>query len=131
MNHPRITQLFIFLGVLFIGYACYALVMMNDKSLLGWNVLYASIFVATLFCAWGLSKSKPWALWLSLGLALAALGLGCDLAHFAWTFWIFEEPTLPKRILAVIHPRLSIFLIFPVAWLIYFTRLSFRHGRDG
>jgi len=113
------TNIGILLGLAFGVYVCYALVMMNDQIRSAWTLLHAAIFSALILCAVGLWKSKAWALRLSLILALAALGFGFYLAHFVWTFWIFEKPTTLERIRSILHPRVSIFLVFPVIWVLY------------
>ena len=110
------------LGMAFSGYIGYALVDMTDRLISLQAVLDAGIFIAMVACFAGLWRSKRWALWLSWGLALVALVWGCYLIHFVWTFWIFSSPTLMERIGNVLHPRVSVFVIFPVVWLIYFTR---------
>jgi hypothetical protein len=70
----------------------------------------------------GTLEVKRWALWLSWVLAAAAFVWGSYLVHFVWTFWIFAAPTLMERIGNVLHPRVSVFVIFPAVWLFYFTR---------
>ena len=72
---------------------------------------------------WGMWRFRRWGLWLSWGLAAAALILGCYWAHFAWTFWLFKEPTMWERVGAVaLNPLILLWLGAPAAWLIYFTR---------
>jgi hypothetical protein len=104
----------------------YALVDMTDRFVSLQALLDAGIFIMIITCFVGLWKSKRWALWLSWALAATALVWGCTLIHFAWTFWLFSEPTLTERIANVLHPRVSVFVIFPVAWLVYFTRPKIR-----
>lgn len=112
--------------MVFSGYLGYALVDMTDKLVSLQTVLDAVIFIAIIACFVGLWKSRRWALGLSWGLAAAALVWGCYLIHFVWMFWLFESPTLMERIANVLHPRVSVFVIFPAAWLIYFTRSKIR-----
>jgi len=114
------------LGMAFSGYLGYALVDMTDNLASFQTVLDAVIFIAIIACFVGLWRSRRWALWLSWGLAAAALVWGCYLSHFVWTFWLFESPTLMERITNVLNPRVSVFVIFPAAWLIYFTRSKIR-----
>ena len=114
------------LGMTFSCYLGYALVDMTDKLVSLQAVLDAGIFMALILCFVGLWKSKRWALWLSWGLAAVALVWGCYLIHFVWTFWLFSSPTLMERIAQVLHPRVSVFVIFPAVWLIYFTRPKVR-----
>ena len=71
---------------------------------------------------WGMWRFQRWALCLSWALAAAAFAVGCYWAHFAWTFWLFQDPTLWDRIRAVLNPLILLWLGGPVAWLVYFTR---------
>lgn len=114
------------LGMAFAGYISYAFIEMTDRLVSIQTVVNVGIFIAMVACFAGLWRSKRWALWLSWVLALAAFVWGISLIHFVWTFWIFAAPTLMERIANVLHPRVSIFVIFPVAWLIYFTRPKVR-----
>ena len=114
------------LGMMFAGYLSYALIEMTDKFISLQTVFDVGIFVAIITCFVGLWKSKRWALWLGWALAGAALVWGGYLIHFVWTFWIFAAPTLTERILNVLHPRVSVFVLFPLTWLIYFTRPKVR-----
>ena len=118
----KTTKVLILLGFAFGIYVCFALFAMEKSLASWWTVLSAAISLTLLICVGGLWKAKRWALKLSLVLALAALGLAAYLVHFVWTFWIFEKPTLLKRILDELHPRVSLFWIFPLVWLFYFTR---------
>ena len=114
------------LGMLFTGYIGYAMADMTDRFLSLQTALDIGVFGAASACFIGLWKSQRWALWLSWLLALAALVWGCYLVHFVWTFWIFTAPTLAERIVSVLHPRVSVFVIFPAVWLVYFTRPKIR-----
>jgi len=71
---------------------------------------------------WGMWRFRRWALRLSWILAAAALLIGCYWAHFAWTFWLFQEPTLWDRVRAVFNPPILLWLGGPAAWLSYCTR---------
>ena len=71
---------------------------------------------------WGMWRFRRWALRVSWLLATAAFALGCYWAHFAWTFWLFQDPTLWDRVRAVLNPLILLWLGGPVAWLVYFTR---------
>ena len=73
------------LGMAFAAYMGYALVEMTDRLVSLETVFDAGIFIAVVTCFIGLWRSKRWALWLSWGLAVAALVWGCYLAHFVWT----------------------------------------------
>ena len=71
---------------------------------------------------WGMWRFRRWALRLSRILAAAALLIGGYWAHFAWTFWLFQEPTLWDRVRAVLNPLILLWLGGPLAWLAHFTR---------
>lgn len=71
---------------------------------------------------WGMWRLRRWALRLSWALAAAAFAVGCYWAHFAWTFWLFQEPTIWDRVRAVLNPLILLWLGAPAAWLVYFTR---------
>lgn len=114
------------LGAAFSAYLFYALVSIHDRLLSWWNVLNLALFIVTLLCAGGLRNRRRWAFFLSLILAVAALGFGCYIVHFVWTFWIFEKPTFLDRVLSTLHPRVSVFILFPVLWLLFFSRQSVR-----
>lgn len=110
----------------FAGYVGYALVDMTDRLLSCQALLDVVVFIAVIVCFSGLWRSKRWALWLSGVLAVAALAWGCYLIHFVWTFWLFAAPTLKERIADVLDPRVSVFVVFPVVWLFYFSRPKVR-----
>jgi len=120
------TKLFVLAGLIFSAYACYALVMMNDRGSAWLTFSYGIIFSICLFCFGGLWMSKRWAWVLSLVLALAGLGLGVYFVHFAWTFWIFKQPTFFERIFAVFNPRIFIFIFFPLIWILHFLKPGVR-----
>lgn len=126
MNPTRMDKVVVSLGALFGSYVCYVLVMMNDPTVLLWNIAYGVLFAALWLCVWGLLRLKKWAYILSFVLAALGLGLGVYLVHFAWTFWIFKEPTLAEKVLAVIHPRISVFALAPALWLSYFLNPRIR-----
>lgn len=71
---------------------------------------------------WGMWRLRRWALRLSWALAAAAFAVGCYWVHFAWTFWLFQEPTIWDRVRAVLNPLILLWLGAPTAWLVYFTR---------
>jgi len=79
------------------------------------TAFYMALFVVTLARMW---QGKKNALFPSRVLAGIMFGFGCWAANFAWTFWIFKEPTLMDRILAVAHPQISVYLIGPVVWFL-------------
>lgn len=126
MKLSTLIRIFILFGIVFSGYVSYSLVMMNDRALPWWNFFYGELFCVCMACGWGLSCQKRWAYWLSLVLAAACLGLGLYFVHFAWTFWIFKQPSLADRILAVLNLRIFIFTLIPVVWGVFFTRANVR-----
>ena len=71
---------------------------------------------------WGMWRFRRWALCLSWMLAAVAFAVGCYWAHFAWTFWLFTEPTVWDRVRAELNPIILLWWITPAAWLWYFTR---------
>jgi hypothetical protein len=73
---------------------------------------------------WGMWHLKRWALILSWVLAGCALALGLYWVHFAWTFWLFDEPTFLDRVRAELNPIILLWWVTPSAWLWYFTRPS-------
>ena len=120
------TKVIMTLGMVFAAYAGYALVSMTDRLVSWGSLLDVVIFIAMILCFWGLCTLKRWAPLLSLVLALAALGWSFQLVRFVWTFWIFQEPTLLDRVANELHPRVSVFFLFPAFWLFYFTRPKIR-----
>ena len=72
--------------------------------------------------AWGMWRFRRWALRLSWVLAAAAFAVGSYWAHFAWTFWLFQDPTPWDRVRAVLNPLILLWGAAPAAWLWYFTR---------
>lgn len=93
---------------------------------LHWVIPSCVALIGVLLCAWGLLCLRRWALWLSWALALGVLGLGCFGVWFAWSFWLSEEPTLVDRVKAVLNPQVSLTVLCPILWLIYFTRAKIR-----
>jgi len=114
------------LGIMFSGYLGYALVESTSQLVSLEGGIAAGVFTAMIGCFVGLWKARRWALWLSWALAVAALAWGGYLIHFVWTFWIFAAPTLKEQIVNVLNPRVSVFVIFPAVWLVYFTRPKVR-----
>ncbi|OGX07047.1 MAG: hypothetical protein A2Z88_03065 [Omnitrophica WOR_2 bacterium GWA2_47_8] len=106
---------------------CLLMIQLDDRDL-PWMVVDVLDFILFPICLWGLKSQKRWALRLSFLLAAQALALGITLVHFVWTFWIFEEPTLWERILSALHPRVSIFIIFPVVWFLFFAKKENREA---
>lgn len=122
----KVTKVLIGLGMIFAVYTGLVLIEMTDEALSWQGFFDAGIFLATAFCFWGLWRSRAWALGLSYVLALAALAWGGFLVHFVLTFWIFDEPTVWESLVNVLHPRVSVFVLFPLIWLFYFSRAPVR-----
>ena len=77
---------------------------------------------------WGMWRFRRWALGMSWALAAGTLALGCCWARFAWTFWLFEDPTFWERVRAVaLNPFILLWLAVPSAWLVFFTRRDVTH----
>lgn len=92
-----------------------------------WVIGGVATLLLTALAAWGLWRLRRWALWLSWALAAAAFTVGAFGAHFAWTFHLFEEPTLWERVSdVVLNPTVMPFLVCPLIWLAYFTRPGVR-----
>ena len=109
-------------AALFGIYLLYCLWMMANEKPILWSIVFGLETLVFAACLWGLKHLKYWALFLSRVLMLAALGLGIYLVRFVWTFWIFEQPTVMDRIMNALNPRVSIFVIFPVFWFVFFSR---------
>jgi hypothetical protein len=111
------TRIMIVIGGGLALWACGRLfwLMIDDQSW-GWGLgtaLYLALLAVMLVRMW---KGQARAMLLSRVLAGIMFGFGCWAANFAWTFWIFKEPTLMDRILAVAHPQISVYLIGPAIW---------------
>ena len=107
-------------GGLFGGYA--AVVLMVGIREPAWVLGGLLFLIGVGASVWGLWRLRRWALRLSWALAAAAFAVGCYWAHFAWTFWLFQEPTIWDRVRAVLNPLILLWLGAPAAWLWYFTR---------
>lgn len=92
------------------------------KSELGWAIGGCLIFISTILCAWGMWHMRRWALRLSWLIAIVIFVAGCFGVRFAWGFWLFKEPRLAERIMAVLDLQISLTVIFPIIWLFYFTQ---------
>lgn len=113
-------------GILMLAETAWFLILMLQDHAWVWifgTCVYLLLLIAS--CA-GMWKSKKWALYLSWFLASVAFGFGCYMAHFAWTFWLFKEPTLMERIRAVLHPSVSSYLAIPLLWFLFTLRHRFR-----
>src|SRR3989338_1864831 len=117
---PRRLRMMMSAGGLFGGYA--AVVLMVGIREPAW-VLGGLLFLIGVGAGvWGMWRLRRWALRLSWALAAAAFAVGCYWAHFAWTFWLFQEPTIWDRVRAVLTPLILLWLGAPAAWLFWFTR---------
>ncbi len=93
-----------------------------------WVLGGLAALIGIVVSGWGMWRFRRWALWMSRTLAAAALALGLYWAQFAWTFWLFEEPTLWERVRAVaLNPFIVLWVAAPAAWLICFTRKDVTH----
>ncbi len=113
------------LGLL--GSGAIAFLSLQDGDLV-WGLPAALFVIAVLVSSFGLWRMRTWALKLSWVLAVAAFAFGCYITHFRWTFWLFQEPTLLDRILAVLDPRASFYLAVPILWLAYSVRTQVRNS---
>ena len=127
MRIPKNINFIITAALLFGCYVFYCLWMMHDEKNLLWMLIYTIEWIASIICILGLRRLNYYSLILSYLLMLGALGIGIYLVHFVWTFWIFEQPTVFRRIINALNPRVSVFIIFPVFWFIFFSR---PHNRD-
>ena len=107
------------------------LCLMIEDGSWGWSLgasVYTLFLIAILTGMW---QGKGGAFRLSRVLALMMFGFGCWAAHFAWTFWLFHEPTLGERVFAVASPRISVYWAGPVIWLLWSclpgVRAKFKH----
>ncbi|HOW58864.1 MAG TPA: hypothetical protein PLO78_03960 [Candidatus Omnitrophota bacterium] len=113
-------------GVSMLAGIIWLLMLMIQDRALSW-ILGACVFCVLLIASLaGMWQSKKWALRLSWFLATIVFGLGCYIAQFAWTFWLFQEPTLMDRIRSVLHPGVSLYLIIPLLWFSFTLRAAFR-----
>ena len=107
-------------------------IIFESKHELPWVIAGVSSLILLAVCGWGLWGRNRWGLTFSYVLALGTLGFGGWGAHFAWTFWIVQEPTLADRIKSVLQPQISLLIVVPLVWLGYFTRPSVRaHFQTG
>ena len=98
---------------------------LQDKDFT-WGVPAVLFALGVLASGHGLWRLRVWALKLSWALAVSAFAFGIYITHFRWTFWLFQTPSLSDRILAVLDPRGSLYLMAPALWLIYSCRHSVR-----
>jgi len=114
----KIRFMALFMGVLaFWGFGGLLWYQVEDRDVFA-ILLTAACFLAAVVSFFGVWHGKRWAFVLSRFVAVVALGFGGYFAHFVWTFWLFQTPTLTDRILAVLRPQVSLFLIAPIVWLV-------------
>ncbi len=111
----------------FLGSGAIAFLSLQDGDLV-WGLPAVLFVIAVLVSGFGLWRQRAWALKLSWVLAVSAFGFGCYIAHFRWTFWLFQQPTLKDKILAVLDPRASLYIVVPALWLLYSTRAQVRNS---
>ena len=102
--------------------ACGAMVLMVGIREPAWVLGALAALIGIGMSLWGMWRFRRWALRVSWMLAAAAFLVGCYWAHFAWTFWLFQEPTFWDRVRAVLNPLILLWLGGPLAWLAFFTR---------
>ena len=111
-------------GALYGLYVFYILTMLFDGKAL-YPVIAgvdSVLFLLYVYSLWGIKTEKRGLRWVCYALMATGFGLGVYLIHFSWTFWIFHEPTLKERVLNILHPRVSVLVIFPVVWALYFRK---------
>jgi len=109
---------FIVLGAVFGAYGAACLIAASGAN--GTSKLAGGFTLIAVGCTvWGMWRLQRWALQMSLVLALLALLLGCFLAWYMGNFGPFPSATPLDHSMFVAYP---LFLIFPIVWLIYFSR---------
>jgi hypothetical protein len=112
-----------------LGSGSVAYLSLQDQDFV-WGAPAVLFVIGVLAAGHGLWRFRAWALKLSWALAGLALAFGIYIAHFRWTFWLFQDPNLWDRILSVLDPRGSLYVIIPLAWVFYsrqrFVRSQFK-----
>jgi len=98
----------------------------GDPGFSWWNVFFTGLGALAAISLYGMIRFRYWGLVLGNLLALAVFGFSLYAVHFAWTFWLFKEPAISDRILAIVHPRISMLYAGPLIWFLYFRRESVR-----
>ncbi|MBF0254813.1 MAG: hypothetical protein HQL11_06810 [Candidatus Omnitrophica bacterium] len=127
MATMRVLRLGLVLGLGLLLALCLTLIFGTDGEI-PWVLGGVGGLVLAAPTAWGMIRMKRWSLVVSYGLAAAVLVLGCYAARFAWTFWIFREPSLGDRIRSVMEIRTLFLLLAPSLWLAYFLRPAVRRN---
>ena len=122
MVRPLSVIILILLGTLFGSYGGFWLIFASGADLI-WRTLGGLTLIASGLTARGMWRLRRWALRMSCVLAVLALLLGFYLFFVMskLNFELFPKATLLDKSMFVLWP---LFLIFPVIWLIYFTRSS-------
>ena len=118
---PRNISILISIGAILAVYLSLRALLLIKKEP-GWGIGGCLVLISAILCAWGMWHMRRWALRLSLCIAIAIFVVGCFGAHFAWGFWLFKEPRLGERIMALLDPQISLTVILPILWLFYFTQ---------
>ena len=121
-QRSRVVKVFIVLGTIF-GISGGVWLMVATGANRIWKISGGLTLIAVWLTAWGMWELQHWALWTSRTLAVLALSLGCYLAFYMLSFGPFPLATRLDRSMFVLYP---LFLIFPIIWLIYFSRPGVR-----
>lgn len=126
LRAPRIVLIPVLLALFSTYTACIWSFVSSHEGWSLWTASFVLFAVLATVCAAGLLTFRSWAYALGVMLGLVSLGFGLYAAHFAWTFWLFEEPTFAKRVAALFRPQIFCFYVFPSLWLFWITRPSNR-----
>lgn len=97
-----------------------------DSGFSWWNVFFGATAVLSLISLAGILRFRYWGMVLANVVAAAILIFGIYAAHFAWTFWLFQEPTLTDRFLALLRPQIFSLYTLPCLWFLHFRKESVR-----
>ncbi|HTL48203.1 MAG TPA: hypothetical protein VL688_09135 [Verrucomicrobiae bacterium] len=125
MTEQKITRLAVVAGAgaafLFAGWG-----ISQDEGLSWWNASFAAYLILIPWTAFGMLKFRYRSMVIGNFLTAGLLAFGVYAAHFAWSFWLFKEPTVTDRILALFRPQVFCLVAGPVIWFLYFSRRSVR-----
>ena len=119
------TQIFV-IGGAGAGIAFAAWAFSQDEGFDWWKAAFIAYLIVIPYAAWGMLKFRYRAMLIGNFLAATFLAFGFYAAHFAWTFWIFQEPTVTDRIMALFRPQVFLLLAGPALWFIHFSKESTR-----
>ncbi|MBN1689030.1 MAG: hypothetical protein JW893_08025 [Candidatus Omnitrophica bacterium] len=92
-----------------------------------WNVIGGINALLMLVAVMGMWRLKQWALWTSLPVVLFFLGLGLWIEYIVWDMrFLFEDTTALGVFLEMLDPQVSLLVVIPLVWLIYFFRPAMR-----